>query len=74
MPKVRNALVTIVSVSVVGTLLTPTPAHAQYLDPGAGSIIVQAVIAVMIGAAAVTKLYWGKISGFLRRSKNKSHS
>lgn len=53
--------------------LTPLDAHAQYLDPGAGSIIVQAVIAVVVGVAATTKLYWYKISALLnRRSKDKS--
>jgi hypothetical protein len=73
MSKMRHALVTLVCVSVGATLLTPTPAQAQYLDPGAGSIIVQAVIAGVIGLAAVLKLYWGKISGLLmRRSKSKS--
>jgi hypothetical protein len=56
-------------------LLAPDTAHAQYLDPGAGSIIVQAVIAVMVGVTAAVKIYWGKISGFLhRRSKSKSQS
>ncbi len=28
--------------------LTPSTAQAQYLDPGAGSIIVQAVLAVVV--------------------------
>ena len=64
-----------VSGSVVVMLLTPATAHAQYLDPGAGSIIVQAVIAVMVGVAAAVKIYWGKISGFLgRRPKSKSQT
>jgi hypothetical protein len=72
-PQKRNAIATIVSGSVVVMLLTPATAQAQYLDPGAGSIIVQAVIAVMVGATAAVKIYWGKISGFLnRRAKSKS--
>ena len=51
--------------------LTPGAAEAQYLDPGAGSIMVQVVLAVVVGAAAGLKLYWGKISAFLaRRSRN----
>lgn len=43
----------------------------QYLDPGAGSIIVQAVIAVAVGVIATVKLYWGKISSFVTRRSNK---
>ena len=41
------------------------------LDPGAGSIIVQAVIAVTIGAATAAKLYWRRISAFLASRRNK---
>jgi hypothetical protein len=52
----------------------PAPAEAQYLDPGAGSIIVQAVVAGVVGAAAALKLYWGKISRFVSgRSKHDAH-
>ena len=71
--RICNTLATIVAGAVVVTVLTPTPAHAQYLDPGAGSIIVQAVIAVMVGVSAAVKIYWGRISAFLgRRAKSKS--
>jgi len=74
-PQRRNTLATIASGSVAVMLLTPAMAHAQYLDPGAGSIIVQAVIAVMVGAAAAVKIYWGKISRLLgRRPKSKSQT
>ena len=55
----------------LGLALTPSTAQAQYLDPGAGSIIVQAVLAVIVGVTAGVKIYWGKISAFLsRRSKS----
>jgi hypothetical protein len=43
--------------------LAPALAHAQYLDPGAGSVVVQAIIAGAIGIATVVKLYWSKIKG-----------
>jgi hypothetical protein len=42
-------------------LLSPSPAYA-YLDQGTASLIVQAVIALAVGAATATKLYWKKIS------------
>ena len=57
--------------AALALVLTPGSAEAQYLDPGAGSIIVQVVLAVLVGAAAGLKLYWGKIATFAgRRSKN----
>ena len=46
-------------------VLVPTPAAAQYLDPGASSVIVQVVIAGLIGVAAVVRLYWGRIKAFI---------
>lgn len=32
-----------------------------YLDPGTGSIIVQAIIGAVVGAGVVVKVYWRKI-------------
>jgi hypothetical protein len=57
--------------SAIALALFPQSAHAQYLDPGAGSIIVQAVIAATIGAAAAVKLYWSRISAFIAQRRNK---
>ena len=67
-----RAVASIALSSAIAIALTPVDAHAQYLDPGAGSIIVQAVIAVIVGVAATTKIYWYRISDFFdRRSKEK---
>ena len=58
--------------AILATVLAPTPAEAQYLDPGAGSIIVQALLAIAIGAGATVVLYWRRFTGFLgRRSKGR---
>jgi hypothetical protein len=67
-----SSLTATVLLGAVTLGLLPETAAAQYLDPGAGSIMVQAVIAVAIGLAATLRLYWHRISGFLasRRSKN----
>lgn len=57
-----------IALIVGGLVLLVTPdAHAQYLDPGAGSVMIQALIAGLVGAATVLKLYWSKISGFFHR-------
>lgn len=56
-------------------LLIPAPAEAQYLDPGAAGIIVQAVVAGVVAVAAGVKLYWSKISGlFSRRRRSDKQS
>jgi len=56
--------------AVGALMLLPAPAQAQYLDPGAGSILIQALVAVAVGVAATLKIYWARISAFVtRRSK-----
>ena len=36
-----------------------------YIDPGTGSIILQAIVATFVGAAVAAKIYWHKILKFL---------
>lgn len=45
---------------------TTGPAHA-YLDPGTGSIILQAIIGGLAMGAVTARLYWNKITGFFKR-------
>jgi uncharacterized integral membrane protein len=59
--------------AMVALMLWPATAQAQYLDPGAGSILLQVIIAAVVGVAATLKLYWGKISG-IRERRGKSGS
>jgi len=69
-PKPHQVVATFALAVTAAMALAPTPAGAQYLDPGAGSIVVQAAIAIAIGLAATLKLYWHNISNFWsRRSK-----
>jgi hypothetical protein len=35
-----------------------------YIDPGTGSIILQALIGAVAGLAIAAKLYWGKVMRF----------
>lgn len=46
------------------------PVHA-YLDPGTGSIMIQAILAAVVGAIAFVKLYWSRLTGLFRRSASK---
>jgi hypothetical protein len=41
-----------------------------YVDPGAGSFILQALVAAMAGVVVVLNVYWRKIKGFLGFGKN----
>ena len=36
-----------------------------YIDPGTGSIILQALVASVVGAAIAVKLFWHRILKFL---------
>lgn len=40
-----------------------------YLDPGSGSMILQAVVGGVAAVAVVGKLYWRRFLGFLRIGK-----
>jgi hypothetical protein len=57
---------------VLALALVPTPAAAQYLDPGASSVIVQVIIAGLIGVAAVLRLYWGRLKAFFASRRKPS--
>ena len=47
------------------TVFVAGPAHA-YLDPGTGSIILQAIVGSIAGAFVVIKLYWYRIKIFFK--------
>lgn len=50
-------------------LSTTTTAHA-YLDPGTGSLILQALIAGIAAALAAVKIFWLKITIFFGKVRN----
>lgn len=43
----------------------PAPAYA-YLDPGTGTMIVQAVVAGIAGALVTIKIYWVTVSSWVK--------
>ena len=54
----------ILIVNFIYLFFTFSSAHA-YLDPGTGSIIVQALIGFLAAVAVALKLYWHKFLRFL---------
>lgn len=41
-----------------------------YLDPGAGSIVLQMILAGILGPTCTIKTDWRRIVDFIRREKN----
>jgi hypothetical protein len=42
----------------------------QYLDPGSGSMIIQMVIAAVLGVGVAIRVFWKNIKGFFNRNKH----
>ena len=61
-------------VPVVFYITLPQTSHA-YLDPGTGSIILQAVIGVAVGGLFAVGLFWSRVKTFFRNlfSKGEKH-
>lgn len=49
-------------------LVSALPAEA-YLDPGSGSIVLQAVIAAIAAAAVAVRLYWTRLKSLFGRKR-----
>lgn len=53
-------------------LMAIAPINTQaYLDPGSGSLIIQAVVGAIAGAFMFCKLYWTKIKDFFSKKNEK---
>ena len=44
----------------------------NYLDPGSGSIIIQAVVGALVGVGITLKIYWFKIKEKLMKTQSKN--
>jgi hypothetical protein len=55
-----NCRALLIFIGTVVLLLVSAPASA-YIDPGTGSFLVQGIIAAVLGAAMVIKMYWQRI-------------
>ena len=58
--------------SILVLFVFAVPADA-YLDPGAGSIIFQAIIAVVLGVVATSKLWWARLKAFITNLHSRQH-
>ena len=61
----KAAVIWVMVVVVLMTVMPNAYAHA-YLDPGSGSLIIQLLIAGLLGLAVSVKVFWGSILTLLR--------
>jgi hypothetical protein len=45
---------------------------AAYIDPGTGSLVLQAVIGVLVGAFVAIGLFWNRIKAFVKNLFSRS--
>lgn len=70
----RNSQISSLALFLVAALfLIPVPAHA-YLDPGTGSIILQVLMAGILGALFTIKSMWRNIKAFFVRITGRSQT
>lgn len=50
-------------------IFDPSVDARAYLDPGAGSMVLQLLLGGTAGAIVIVKLYWQKIKSFFCREK-----
>jgi hypothetical protein len=46
-----------------------TSAILAYLDPGSGSVILQAIVGGTAALAVTFRLWWGRLTGIFRRKR-----
>jgi len=46
---------------LTGLLFSPLEGTNAYLDPGSGSLILQVILAVLLGGFFIIRSYWNKI-------------
>ena len=62
-----TGIVSLITVVLILPLLFPNNAHA-YLDPGTGSFILQAAVAVLLAGAVTLKHSWHRVRNLFRSS------
>lgn len=67
--KRRSSAIALSIFIALSILCVPGAAYA-YLDPGTGSMILQALIAGLMGALVTIKIYWARIKSFFCASTN----
>ena len=56
----------LIALSFIYLLCSVSKANA-YIDPGTGSIVLQAILAIIAGTAAIISLYWRNFKTFIKK-------
>ncbi len=62
-------LIQILIPSLLTNPFSPPASNHAYLDPGSRRIILQVVLAALLGGLFIVKAYWNKIVGLFRKPK-----
>ncbi len=79
MPRCRRplvlalALVASTGLAASAATLDATALRLAYVDPGAGSFILQALVAMIAGAVVALNAYWKRIVKFFRPAQMPAH-
>ena len=73
MLKITKQTALFLFLTVAGVSLFSPKAHA-YLDPGSGSLIIQLIVAALIGASMTLKIFWSNITAFFTKRKKPGQS
>lgn len=57
---------------MVNPFLIGIPIVSSYIDPGTGSLIIQILVAGLIGGLFMLKAYWKKVKKFILRIVRKN--
>lgn len=69
---IRRVKFILMSTAVLFCLFAPQDAHA-YLNPGAGSYVIEVMIAMAVGGIFLIKLWWRKFKDIFTRRKNEKN-
>jgi len=62
----RSAPISTLTIFVIGLIIVTTPVSAHaYLDPGTGSVVLQVVVAGILGAIFTLKRYAQSVTSFV---------
>ncbi len=57
-------------IHLLNQLAAPLLRGNAYLDPGSGSLLLQALLAALLGGAYLLKVYWKKLKGLFKKNKD----
>ncbi len=64
---------TILTISFLYIILSTDTSHA-YIDPGSGSMLLQVLIASILGMLTVIKIYWARLKTFFSTKSDTNSS